>query len=129
MEPETMAEIVAVFNRQFGGFTPLGETRMPKGMAGAGTWVDPDTGDVVEDVCLVARVYVDEEDLKAFEQVAYAIGYRLEQKEILIDIGPATGIFLKMHDAEGEHDEEGEEPGQQGDENDKELRERLTVGP
>ena len=103
----TMMDIVKGFNRQFGGHTPLGRTGWPSGVlsddpeSDGGGWVDPDTGETINDTCILVRIYVKPEDLPLFEETAYSIGKRLEQKEMLIDIGERSGKFLKIIDEEG----------------------------
>jgi hypothetical protein len=104
VEPEVLLKIIEGFNVQFGGHTPLGMTASPPGITGAGGWSDPDTGEVVKDVCWLVRVYVEPDLLEVFERMAHSIGLTLEQKVMLIDIGPDTGKFLKMIEPEDEPD-------------------------
>lgn len=105
VEPEVFVKIQDVFNRQFGGFTPLGLTSAPQGVNQGGLWTDVEANEVVEDRSWLVRVYVVPERVQEFEAVVHAIGRELEQKEMLIDIGPPSGKFLKIFHGEGESDE------------------------
>jgi hypothetical protein len=99
VEPATLMEFLTWFNRQFGGFTPLGLTGGPPGVSQGGFWTDPDTGDSVEDRSFMVMVMVPQGQCDAFRKIANSIGVVLEQKEMLIEIGPPTGEFLKVHDS------------------------------
>jgi hypothetical protein len=97
--PKTLTEILPVFNRQFGGYTPLGLTSAPPGVNQGGFWEDGEVGESVEDRSFRVMVAVIANQLDTFRSVANAIGVLLEQKEMFIDIGAATVEFLKVHDS------------------------------
>jgi hypothetical protein len=107
VEPEVLAEIHQMFNVQFGGATPLGETgiNLGDGLIDSGSWRNPKTGEIVEDACWLFRVYVLPSRLQEFEAVAHKIGEMLEQEEVLIDFGQPTGKFLKITDGTETEDE------------------------
>jgi len=119
VEPEVLQQIVQGFNTQFGGFTPLGMTSSPPGVEDGGGWVDPDTGEVINDICWVVRVYVEPDQIAAFKRMAISIGRQLEQKQMLIDIGPDTGMFLKIVDPEREPRQDKEKDRAKDQEDDK----------
>ena len=123
VEPEVLLEIIQGFNTQFGGSTPLGMTSSPPGISGAGEWVDPDTNEVVPDTCWLVRVYVEPDQIANFERMAHKIGQQLEQKMMLIDIGPDTGKFLRIADPEEEPDQDKEKD---KDENEEEGKQKGT---
>ena len=102
VEDATFLRIIGVFNRQFGGFTPLGLTGSPEGVTQGGLWHDDDTGEVIEDRSWLVRVYVLPERVPEFEAIVRAIGRELEQKEMCIDIGLPTGKFLRIYDGHGD---------------------------
>jgi hypothetical protein len=77
VEAEVLAKFVKIFNVQFGGATPLGETglRTSEGKTlFGGTWTNPKTGEVVDDTCWLFRIYVAPGKLDLFREVALEIG-------------------------------------------------------
>ena len=113
VEPEVWALIQNAFKREFGGWSPLGTTAVE---GQGGEWVDPETNEEVEDVCMYVRVYVESGKIDNFKRLVTAIGKQLEQKQMLIDIEEVpTGEFLKIFDGGLTDDEQlllfGEEVG------------------
>lgn len=92
-----LVKYLRVFDRQFGGYTPLGLTQTPKGVASGGLWHGE------EDVSFRVEVAVPQGRTEEFEAIAYAIGKELRQKEMYIHIGPPVAKFLKIHE-EDEND-------------------------
>lgn len=95
---EGMTAILATLNRQFGGCTPIGETRSPPDITPGGQWVDPDTGETVHDVCWLVKVAVDREKLDLFRKVVREIGKELEQKAMYVEIGEPSVEILDVDD-------------------------------
>ena len=98
VDPEVLAKYLRIFDRQFGGYTPLGLTGAPKGVASGGLWHGE------EDVSFRVEIAVPEGRTEEFEAIAYAIGKELRQKEMYIHIGPPAAKFLKIHE-EDENDQ------------------------
>lgn len=85
VEPEVLAEIFLVLRTQFGGYTPLGESR--------GDWhgqTEPSVG--IEVAVLPNRI--DE-----FREVVYAIGKRLRQIEMYFEASAVPTVeFMVIED-------------------------------
>jgi hypothetical protein len=82
VEPEVVIDIFRWFNRQFGGYTPLGVSE--------GAWFG-----LVERSMRV-EVAVCEDRVQELRQVAYAIGKRLGQQEMYFDAPPPSVEFIKI---------------------------------
>jgi len=100
--PEVFVKIAQVLNRQFGGHTPIGETRSPPGIRPGGQWIDPDTNETIYDVSWMLKVAVHPEKLDTFRTVVRAIGRELEQKVMYVEILPPSTEFLSVFDGNAE---------------------------
>jgi len=126
VEPETLLKFFDVFNRQFGGYTPLGMTETPEGIPSGGLWHGQ------EDVSLRVEIAVHPDRTHEFEAIAKLIGKELEQKEMYIHIGPPSVKFLKVFDGDDDRDDvstgEPESEGQIGKEEDSKGDPRRANG-
>lgn len=82
VEPETMLEIKQVFDRQFNGYTVIGEME--------GSW----HGQVETSVRI--EVGVPSDRLDQFRELVIAIGERLDQEAMYIDVPPPTAEILPI---------------------------------
>jgi hypothetical protein len=92
VEPEVIAEFLGVFNRQFGGYTPLGESR--------GEWVNPrrPSEAPIEEKSIRIEVAVLPESTELFREVVYAIGKKLKQKQMYYCIPEPSVYFMEIDD-------------------------------
>ena len=87
VEPEFFIEMKTALDRQFGGFTVLGQRE--------GSWHGQ-----VEQI-LGIEVYVPVERIKELRTVVRAIGHRLGQKQMALDIPPPSTELIDIdEDAE-----------------------------
>lgn len=100
--PEEFIEIQNAFTRQFGGFTPIGPTRSPEGVKPGGQWLDPETGEIVHDMCWIAKVSVAPNRLDAFRKIVGVICGVLEQKVMYVEILPPSQELIPVFD---DHDD------------------------
>ena len=96
VEAETLTEILSVFNRQFGGYTPLGDGSVAGHNVVGGSWhgqVEPS---------MRIEVAVLERRVPELKEVIFAIGKRLGQKEMYFDAPPPSVEFVKIEDYLGD---------------------------
>ncbi len=95
IEEEKVNEFLAVFDRQFGGCTPLGVV--------PGHWLDE--GRTVTEPMLRVEVAVEKSAISRFESIARSIGRKTKQKEIYVVINyqaQARLLFIDPDEDEGD---------------------------
>jgi hypothetical protein len=93
VEPEKMESFLEIFDRQFGGCSPLGII--------PGRWMSE--GKTVKEPMHRIEVGVKKSDIPAFEKVARMIGKETKQKEMYVVINyQAETRFLFVDDEEDE---------------------------
>lgn len=92
VEEEVISDLLGVFSRQFGGWTPLGES--------SGSWVNPQNPpeEPIEERSFRIEVAVLPERIEEFKEVVYAIGKRLKQKMMYFNIPEASAYFMDIDD-------------------------------
>ena len=92
VEEEVISDLLGVFSRQFGGWTPLGES--------SGSWVNPQDPpeEPIEERSFRIEVAVLPERIEEFKEVVYAIGKRLKQKMMYFNIPEASAYFMDIDD-------------------------------
>lgn len=85
---DVMAEILSWFDRQFGGYTPLG-------VCGIGD-VPPGCWNGQFDRLLRVRVFVHDKKVDLFREVVRCIGVRLRQKAMAYTIGPPSAYIMEI---------------------------------
>lgn len=94
VEAEVLAAILGVFDRQFGGWTPLGES--------SGSWRNPDSlfEEVIEEKSMRIEVAVLPERTNEFKEVVYSIGKSLKQKVMYFNIPEPSAYFMDIDDSQ-----------------------------
>jgi hypothetical protein len=92
VEAEVISGLLSLFSRQFGGWTPLGES--------SGSWKNPESpfDETIEERSFRIEVAVLPERVEEFKEVVYAIGKTLKQKAMYFNIPEPSAYFMDIDD-------------------------------
>jgi hypothetical protein len=83
--------VLSIFSRQFGGWTPLGES--------SGSWTNPELPDeTIEERSFRIEVAVLPEKVEEFKEVVYSIGKTLKQKMMYFNVPAPSAYFMVIDD-------------------------------
>lgn len=95
VEEEVIDEFLRVFDRQFGGWTPL--------MESAGSWRNPESlfEEAIQERSIRIEVAVLPNRTAEFREVVYAIGKKLKQKMMYYSIPEPSTYFMNIEEEMG----------------------------
>jgi hypothetical protein len=92
VEEEVISTVLSTFSRQFGGWTPLGES--------SGSWKNPEVlfDETIDERSFRIEVAVLPERIDEFKEVVYSIGKTLKQKVMYFNIPEPSAYFMDIDD-------------------------------